>query len=77
MVYDDEKIQVIHITPVDVLFYVVEGEGVVEIGDESQKVGPDTLVESPARIPHRWYNEGPGTVRFLVMKVPREATEVL
>ncbi|MDD4255912.1 MAG: cupin domain-containing protein, partial [Methanofollis sp.] len=32
-----------HITPVDVAFYVLEGTGIVEIGDERQECGPDTL----------------------------------
>ncbi len=68
-----------HITPVDVVFYVLEGRGTVEIGDEQREVGPDTLVESPARIPHRWLNEGESTVRILVVKTPRpkEATKML
>jgi len=64
--YDDEKAQVIHIvlkpgerlrrhvTPVDVVFYVLEGEGVVEIGGERRRVGAHTLIESRARIPHCW-----------------------
>ncbi len=68
-----------HITPVDVAFYVLEGEGVVEIGEERETVGPDTLIESPARIPHCWYNEGDKPLRFLVIKVPRptESTKLL
>ena len=68
-----------HITPVDVFFYVLEGTGVVEIGDEKQEVGPDTLIDSPARIPHCWYNESHETLRVLVAKVPRptEKTQLL
>jgi len=60
-----------HITPVDVIFYVLEGTGVVEVGEEKMEVGPDTLVDSPAKIPHCWYNESSETLRFLVIKVPR------
>ena len=60
-----------HLTPVDVFFYVLEGEGVVEIGDEKKTVGKDMLVESPARIPHRWVNESGKMFRVLVVKVPR------
>jgi mannose-6-phosphate isomerase-like protein (cupin superfamily) len=68
-----------HITPVDVFFYVLEGEGVVEIGDEREAVGADTLIESPAKIPHRWLNESGSDLRVLVVKVPRptEQTRVL
>ena len=64
-----------HITPVDVFFYVLEGEGVVEIGDEREVVGPDCIVESPARIPHRWSNESDRVFRVLVVKVPRPTEE--
>ncbi|MBN1195670.1 MAG: cupin domain-containing protein [Methanomicrobiaceae archaeon] len=64
-----------HITPVDVFFYVLEGTGVVEIGDERAAVGPDHLVESPAKIPHRWSNESEGAFRVLVVKVPRPTSE--
>ena len=68
-----------HITPVDVVFYVLEGRGTVEIGDERKEVGADTLVESPAKIPHRLLNESKGQVRILVIKTPRpkEATKIL
>ncbi len=89
--HDSEHAQVIHIalepgeslkkhvTPVDVIFYVLEGEGVVEIGDERQRVGSDTLIDSPARIPHCWYNESTAVLRFLVIKTPRptESTRLL
>jgi len=64
-----------HITPVDVFFYVLEGTGVVEIGDEKQTVGKDMLVESPARVPHRWTNESPALFRVLVVKVPKPTEE--
>lgn len=60
-----------HITPVDVVFYVLEGEGVVEIGEEKQAVSKDTLIESPKDIVHCWYNEGRELLRFMVIKAPR------
>ena len=60
-----------HITPVDVIFYVLEGTGVVEVGGEKTEVGPDSLIDSPAKIPHCWYNESSEVLRFLVIKVPR------
>lgn len=64
-----------HMTPVDVFFYVLEGTGVVEIGTERAMVTKDQLVESPARIPHRWINESTGIFRVLVVKVPRPTEE--
>ncbi len=90
-IYDTENAQVVyitlkpgeslkkHITPVDVFFYVLEGKGIVEIGDEKKEVCPDMLIESPARIPHCWYNESGNILRFLVVKIPRptESTRLL
>lgn len=64
-----------HMTPVDVVFYVLEGTGTIEIGDEWEKVGKDTLVESPAQIPHRWINESDSVFRALVIKVPKPTEE--
>ena len=64
-----------HITPVDVFFYVLEGFGIVEIGDEKQTVGKDMLVESPAKIPHRWSNVSNEVFRVLVVKVPKPVEE--
>lgn len=90
-IYDTENAQAVHITlkpgeslkrhitPVDVFFYVLEGSGVVEIGDEKKEVGPNTLIESPAKILHCWYNESNKILRVLVVKVPRptESTRLL
>lgn len=64
-----------HMTPVDVIFYVLEGTGVIEIGDEKSTAGKDTLIESPARIPHRWINESTSVFRVLVIKVPKPTEE--
>jgi quercetin dioxygenase-like cupin family protein len=89
--FDSEHVQVVeidlkpgeslkkHITPVDVCFYVVEGTGIVEIGDERAEVRPDELVESPKGIPHRLLNESDSEFRFLVIKTPRptESTRLL
>jgi mannose-6-phosphate isomerase-like protein (cupin superfamily) len=82
-IHDNENVQVVHmvlkpgeslkkhITPVDVFFYVLEGEGIVEIGDEKQKVSQDMLVDSPKNIPHCLYNEGSDIFRVLVVKTPK------
>ena len=62
-IYADDNAQVIHMalqpgqslkkhtTPVDVFFYILQGKGVVEIGDEKQEVEKDTLIESPKIFP--------------------------
>lgn len=60
-----------HITPVDVAFYVLEGTGVVQIGDEKLEVTKNTLIESPRDILHCWYNESESDLAFMVIKAPR------
>ena len=91
MIHDTEHVQTVHImlqpgealklhaTPVDVFFYILEGHGVVEIGDEREEVMADQFIESPARVPHRLLNESESVFRFLVVKTPRpkETTRVL
>lgn len=79
--FESDRIQVAHVTlkpgeqlkrhttPVDVLFYVLEGTGVVEIGEEKKEAGPDALIDSSAKIPHCWYNQSKGTLRFLILKL--------
>ena len=84
--FDSEHVQVVeikllpdeglkkHITPVDVFFYVLEGTGIVEIGDEQSEVVKDQLIESPKGIPHRLMNESNAPFRFLVVKTPKPTT---
>jgi quercetin dioxygenase-like cupin family protein len=60
-----------HITPVNVAFYVLKGEGIVEIGEEKETIEEGTLVESPKDILHCWYNERGEDLVFMVIKVPR------
>jgi quercetin dioxygenase-like cupin family protein len=64
-----------HMTPVDVFFYVLEGTGIIEIGNERERCTQDMLIESPARIPHRWINESTADFRVLVVKVPKPTEE--
>jgi quercetin dioxygenase-like cupin family protein len=54
-----------HITPVDVCLYILEGEPTIEIGEETQKVTADHLVESPANIAYAISNETDRRVRIL------------
>ena len=86
-VYDHESAQAVHITllpgqelkrhvtPVDVFFYVLEGKGQVEIGDEVKVIDRDTAVDSPAKVPHRLMNPFDADFRFLVVKAPRPETK--
>jgi mannose-6-phosphate isomerase-like protein (cupin superfamily) len=63
-----------HVASVDVYLYVLEGHGIVEIGDERQEVDVDTLVEIPAQAPHLLLNVGSVPFRVLNIKAPRPTT---
>jgi len=89
--HDSEHAQVMHIelapgeglkrhsTPVDVVFFVLQGIAVIEIGEERVQAPADTLIESPVSVPHRVMNEGQTAMRFLVIKTPKptEPTRLL
>ncbi|MHA1294177.1 MAG: cupin domain-containing protein [Promethearchaeota archaeon] len=64
-----------HKTPVDVNFYILDGEGIVEIGEEKEVVKKDQLIFSPAKIPHLLRNESTKNFRFLVIKTPTPTSE--
>lgn len=66
-----------HITPVNVAFYVLEGTGIVEVGEEKTEVAKDSLIESPKDIVHGWYNESDTDMRFMVIKAPRPKTKTV
>ena len=58
-----------HITPVDVLFYILEGKGRVIIGDEELEVEKDSLIQSPRKVPHLLVNTSDKLFRFMVIKM--------
>ena len=64
-----------HITPVDVFFYVLEGNPTVLVGNEKQTVEKDTLVESPKDIVHCLYNKTDKIARILVVKAPKPTAQ--
>ena len=66
-----------HITPVDVAFFVLEGTGVVEIGEEMSAISAGTLVESPKDVLHCWYNESDRPLQFMVIKAPRPTAKTI
>lgn len=86
-IYQNEHTQVVHIhlkpnehlikhtAAVDMFFYVLEGEGSIEIGDEKKMVTQDMLVESPKNIAHCLYNNGTSDFRVLVVKTPAPTIE--
>ena len=59
-----------HKTPVDVFFYVLEGNPTVFVGEESFVAEKDTLIESPKDIIHYISNQTNELARILVVKTP-------
>lgn len=84
--YDSEYAQMMHITlqpgeslkphktPVDAIFYVLEGSPCIHIAEETLVCEKDTLIESPAKILHYISNESKSIARILVTKTPRPET---
>lgn len=60
-----------HVTPVDVFFYVIQGEVTFRIGEENQGAAAGALVESPRDVPHGFTNSERGEAVILVTKSPR------
>ncbi|MDD2277803.1 MAG: cupin domain-containing protein [Bacteroidales bacterium] len=59
-----------HKTPVDVFFYILEGNPTIHIGDESKVFPKDSMIESPKDIVHYLSNESNSPARILVAKTP-------
>lgn len=57
-----------HANPFDVIFYVVEGTGELEVEQTKKRISPDTAIEVPANVMRGWKNTGSGNLRILVIK---------
>lgn len=60
--------------PVYADFYVLAGEGIVEIGDEEAMASAERLIACPAHTPHRSRNHGRADLRFLVIELLGDAS---
>lgn len=60
-----------HLTPVDVFFYILEGDIDVRVGEETITISKDHLVESPMNIVHCLSNNSKNPGRILVVKAPK------
>lgn len=54
----------------DELFYIVEGEHIVTLGDEEHRLGPGDAVFAPRGIPHAQRRVEPGVGRELIVLTP-------
>lgn len=54
----------------DKLYFVLEGEGEITIGDETRRLGSGDLAWAPADIPHSVRNLGPTRLTMLIAMAP-------
>jgi mannose-6-phosphate isomerase-like protein (cupin superfamily) len=54
----------------DEWFYVVEGEYVIEVGEERYDLGPGDSVLAPRKVAHVWAHVGEGTGRLIAALQP-------
>ncbi len=54
----------------DEWFYVVEGEYVIEVGEERYELGPGDSVLAPRKVAHVWAYVGEGTGRLIAALQP-------
>jgi mannose-6-phosphate isomerase-like protein (cupin superfamily) len=52
------------------IYYILQGEGVAWIGDETTAVGPGDAIAIPPGIVHQVRNSGQGILRFLCCCAP-------
>ncbi|MDD2549975.1 MAG: cupin domain-containing protein [Bacteroidales bacterium] len=60
-----------HSNPFDVVFYILEGRGIVETDDERISVEPDMCIEIEKDINRGISNTDDGVLRILVVKIFR------
>ena len=54
----------------DEWFYVVEGEYIIEVGEERFELGPGDSVLAPRKVAHVWAHVGEGTGRLIAALQP-------
>ncbi|MBP7777095.1 MAG: cupin domain-containing protein [Acidobacteria bacterium] len=62
-------------TAQDEVFYVLEGEYVIEVGSERYALGRGDTLLAPRQVPHAWAYVGAGTGRLLISFTPAEHME--
>jgi mannose-6-phosphate isomerase-like protein (cupin superfamily) len=51
-------------------FYVIEGQYVIEVGEERYELGPGDSVLAPRKVAHAWAHVGEGTGRLIAALQP-------
>jgi quercetin dioxygenase-like cupin family protein len=55
----------------DKIYYVLEGDAEIEIGQERRCGGPGTIAHAPPGVSHAVSNPGPGRLAVLVFMAPK------
>jgi mannose-6-phosphate isomerase-like protein (cupin superfamily) len=61
----------------DEWFYVLEGEHVIEVGEERYELGPGDSLLGPREVAHAWAHVGEGTGRLIAALQPAGQVEAL
>jgi len=80
-VYNNENLEVVHLIlqpgehlakhslPVNVLFFIIEGTGIIEIENKMQRLSKNMFIEVLANIDRGWKNDTDKLLKILVVKV--------
>lgn len=52
------------------VYHVLDGEGLMEVGDETRRVRRHDVIQLPAGVPHRIVNTGLDNLTFIVVTSP-------
>ncbi len=61
----------LHLHSFEESFYILEGNVLAQIGDETYALGPGNFGLIPTGVPHAWRNSGSTAVRWLEMQAPQ------
>jgi mannose-6-phosphate isomerase-like protein (cupin superfamily) len=57
-----------HVQPFDVIFFIIEGEGILETGEQKIMAKKNTCIWMEAGAQRSWYNPGRSELKILVYK---------
>ncbi len=58
-----------HKNPTDVVFFIVCGKGILEVGDNRYVLTENTCIQVEANLERGWINSGKGDLILLVIKI--------